>query len=458
MNKEQFENVLSIAMSTGADFAEIYYEEHQAKNYCLNDSKLDTIKTSNTKGLGIRIIKGDEYFYSSTNNLNYDNLCETAKKLAENISNSTKKINIKLKDLKISKPVIRIPHNQFPVSKKKEILNNADTLIRERYKEITQATLSFKEEEKEFIIANTEGTYIKSGNTYTRFSGIVYTQKDDVKEDDFIAYGEGKGYEFLENFNVEEKMLETAASAVEKLSAEDFKGGELPVIIAPGFGAVIFHEACGHGLEATSVAPKLSIFSELKDQKIGSKKVTLIDDGTIENMWGSSIIDDEGNIPQKNILIENGILKNYLVDKIGSIKMGVPATGCGRRESYEYAPTSRMSNTYLAPGTDKIEDMISSIKLGVYCKKFSGGTVNPATGDFNFAVDKAYLIEKGKITKHLKGVTLIGNGKDILNNVEMVSDDLILSDGYCGSKSGLIPVTIGQPTIKISKILVGGKE
>ena len=366
--------------------------------------------------------------------------------------------NIKLKDLKISKPVIRIPHNQFPVSKKKEILNNADTLIRERYKEITQATLSFKEEEKEFIIANTEGTYIKSGNTYTRFSGIVYTQKDDVKEDDFIAYGEGKGYEFLENFNVEEKMLETAASAVEKLSAEDFKGGELPVIIAPGFGAVIFHEACGHGLEATSVAPKLSIFSELKDQKIGSKKVTLIDDGTIENMWGSSIIDDEGNIPQKNILIENGILKNYLVDKIGSIKMGVPATGCGRRESYEYAPTSRMSNTYLAPGTDKIEDMISSIKLGVYCKKFSGGTVNPATGDFNFAVDKAYLIEKGKITKHLKGVTLIGNGKDILNNVEMVSDDLILSDGYCGSKSGLIPVTIGQPTIKISKILVGGKE
>lgn len=161
---------------------------------------------------------------------------------------------------------------------------------------------------------------------------------------------------------------------------------------------------------------------------------------------------------EKNILIEKGVLKNYLVDKTGGITMGIPINGCGRRQSYDYAPTSRMSNTYLAPGTDKIEDMFASIDLGVYCKKLSGGKVNPATGDFNFSVDIAYLIEQGKITKQLRGVTLIGNGKDILNNVEMVSDDLLLADGYCGSKSGFIPVTIGQPTIKISKILVGGRE
>lgn len=385
-------------------------------------------------------------------------MCSIAKKLAANISNIPHKTSVKLNELLTKKNQIKIDHNQFPTLKKKEILKNIDKLLREKYKEINQLSLSFNENKKDFVLANSDGLYIQSDSIHTRFTGIVYTKKEDVKEQQFLAYGKACGYEFLDDFNIEEKMLETAKLAVDKLDAIDFKGGELPVIISPGFGAVIFHEACGHGLEATSVAPNLSIFSNLLNKKIGSEKVTLIDDGTIDNMWGSNIIDDEGNQTEKTILIEKGILKNYLVDKCGGIKMGLPANGCSRRESYDYAPTSRMSNTYLAPGNDKIEDMLKSIKLGVYCKKLSGGTVNPATGDFNFAVDVAYLIENGKITKLLRGVTLIGNGKDILNNVEMVSDDLELSDGYCGSKSGFIPVTIGQPTIKISKILVGGKE
>ena len=246
--------------------------------------------------------------------------------------------------------------------------------------------------------------------------------------------------------------------AVEKLDAIDFKGGEYPVVIAPGFGAVIFHEACGHGLEATSVAPHLSVFSDDLGKKVATTKVTLIDDGTIENAWGSFIVDDEGNESKKNILIEKGILKNYLIDQFNSKEMKLKSNGCGRRQNYCYATTSRMSNTYLAPGVDKVDDMIKSIKLGVYCLKLSGGSVNPATGDFNFAVDTARLIENGKVGKLLKGITLIGNSKDILNNVEMISDDLEISAGYCGSKSGTIPVTIGQPTIKVSKILVGGKE
>ena len=191
---------------------------------------------------------------------------------------------------------------------------------------------------------------------------------------------------------------------------------------------------------------------------MASSKVTLIDDGTISNAWGSNLIDDEGTTTQKNILIEDGILKTYLVDKLHEDSMNITANGCGRRESYNYAPTSRMSNTYLKPGTDTFEDMLKSIKLGVYCERMSGGTVNPSTGDFNFAVETARLIENGKLTKRIKGITLIGNSKDILQNVEMISSDLELSAGYCGSKSGMIYVTIGQPTIKVSKILVGGKE
>jgi TldD protein len=232
----------------------------------------------------------------------------------------------------------------------------------------------------------------------------------------------------------------------------------MPVIIGPGFGAVIFHEACGHGLEATSVAPKLSIFTNLINRQVGTEKVTLIDDATLKGEWGSNIIDDEGAKTKKNILIENGVLKDFLIDRYSTILMNNKSNGCGRRESYEYAPTSRMSNTYLAPGTDSIEDMIKSIKHGIYCKKLSGGQVNTTTGDFNFGVDAAYEIIDGKLGERIKGVTLIGNGKDILNQVEMVGNDLNLGDGYCGSKSGMIPVTCGQPTIKVSKILVGGKE
>ena len=249
-----------------------------------------------------------------------------------------------------------------------------------------------------------------------------------------------------------------AQTAIKKLDAKDFKGGEIPVILCPGFGAVIFHEACGHGLEATAVAPHLSVFSDDLGKEIASKKVTLIDDSTIKDSWGSFTIDDEGNIPSKNILIENGKLKTYLVDQFNSKKMNMNSNGCGRRENYRYSTTSRMSNTYLAPGNDKIEDMIKSVNYGVYCESMSGGSVNPSTGDFNFSVETARLIENGKLTDYLKGVALIGNSKDILKNVEMVSDDLKLETGFCGSKSGSIPVTIGQPTIKVSKILVGGME
>ena len=194
------------------------------------------------------------------------------------------------------------------------------------------------------------------------------------------------------------------------------------------------------------------------NKKIGSNKVTLRDDGTLPNIWGSSIIDSEGNNTKKNVLIEKGILKSYLVDGFNSKKMQHPITGSSRRESYMYPPTSRMNNTYLDKGTDKIEDMIKSIDYGIYCKSMRGGSVDPKTGDFNFSVDESYLIEKGKITDMLTGITLIGKGQEILKEVEMVSDDLSLETGYCGSISGTIHVTIGEPTIKVSNILVGGSE
>ncbi len=456
MDKKDYEELLTLAMSTGADFAEIYVEDGKTISYRVIDSKLDGIGSSTTRGMGIRLIKNNDYYYTSTNNLSMENIKNIIKNLIKNLSGtSTKKIQ--LNDLEEVYPKIEIPHDQYPVEKKKKYLLNMDKKVREVSPLITQVSLTFLEDDKEYLIANSEGKYIKSKNCVTRYMCNVYAEDEDKKANEFTDYAQGKGYEIL-NQNLESQSIKTANTAIEKLYAVDFKGGELPVVIAPGFGAVIFHEACGHGLEATRVAPKISVFSNDLGKEIATQKVTLIDDGTIPNAWGSNLIDDEGNPTQKNILIENGILKNFLVDKLHSKEMKLSANGCGRRESYQYAPTSRMSNTYLKPGNDKVEDMIKSIKLGVYCQRMSGGSVNPATGDFNFAVDTARLIEDGKLTKMIKGITLIGNSKDILKNVEMVSSDLLLSGGYCGSKSGMIYVTIGQPTIKVSKILVGGKE
>lgn len=457
MKKNEYEEYLNLALSTGADYAELYYEKAITTTYKLSNSKLDTINNENRLGIGIRIIKNDECYYTSTNNLEKANVISVIKKLLKNFDKREGK-KIKLLNLVDKTNNSKIPYKQYPIEKKKKLLKKMDKIARDYSKLVTQVTGGILENSREFTIANSNGKFIKSNNNIIRVMVSVYVEKNGVKEHEFADYAGGKGYEILDELDIESMILSMTETAIKKLDAKDFKGGELPVVIAPGFGAVIFHEACGHGLEATSIAPKLSVFSDDYNKVIASDKVTLIDDGTILGAWGSSIIDDEGNITKKNILIEKGILKNYLVDSQNEKKLHHKANGCCRRESYNYAPTSRMSNTYLAPGNDKVEDMIKSIDLGVYCERMSGGTVRTSTGDFNFAVETARLIENGKLKDYLKGITLIGNSKEILKNVEMVSNDLVIAAGYCGSKSGMIPVTIGQPTIKVSKILVGGKE
>lgn len=457
MNKELLTKYLNIALETGADYAEIYYEKTKNTTFRLNDSKLDSIDTNDEEGLGIRIIKKDESYYTSTTNFEPKNIEKTIRRLLKNISEE-KGRKVVLNELVDKRRKAKIPHDSFPISKKKELLYKIDEIARKQSKEVVQVSAGIIESDKEFTIANSDSLLITGNSILTRIVATIFTEKNGIKTHEFVDYGKGLGYELLDEISIDEMIEKTTKTAIEKLDAKDFKGGELPVVIAPGFGAVIFHEACGHGLEATSVAPHLSVFSDDLGKKIASPKVTLIDDGTIAGAWGSSIIDDEGNPTQKNVLIDKGILKSYLVDHFNSKQMKQTINGCGRRQDYHYSTTSRMSNTYLAPGTDKVNDMIKSIKLGVYCERMSGGSVNPSTGDFNFAVDTARLIEDGKIKELLKGITLIGNSKEILKNVEMVSDDLKISAGYCGSKSGTIPVTIGQPTIKVSKIIVGGKE
>jgi TldD protein len=229
------------------------------------------------------------------------------------------------------------------------------------------------------------------------------------------------------------------------------------VIIGNAFGGVIFHEACGHPLETEAVRKKATPFADRLGQEIAQPCLTAIDDGTLPGVWGSVRVDDEGMETQKTTLIEKGVLKNFLSDRIGAKELGLPRTGSGRRESFRYAPVARMRNTYIAPGKDKVDDMVSSVDEGFYAKILGGGSVNPATGEFNFSVQEGYRISKGKLGEPLRGATLIGKGQEIMPQISMVGDDLEMAAGMCGASSGSVPVTVGQPTLKVDEILVGGR-
>ena len=250
---------------------------------------------------------------------------------------------------------------------------------------------------------------------------------------------------------------EAARHAVVMAGAGYCPAGVMPVAIESGFGGVIFHEACGHSLEASSVAYNASQFCGKLGQKIANEKVTAIDDGTIPNAWGSINIDDEGTPSRKRVLIEKGILKTYMIDKFNGRRMGMESTASSRRESYSYTPTSRMTNTYIAAGEDKNEDIIASIEYGLYAKKMGGGSVNPVTGEFNFAVDEGYMVRNGKICEPVRGASLVGKGSEIIQKIDMVGTDMDMGQGMCGSSSGSIPTNVGQPLIRVSSITVGGR-
>ncbi len=456
MNKKTLQLLLDNIIESEVDFGEIFYENTLVKTYEVIDSKLDTINSRIIHGVGIRLAHNNDIVYGYTNDLKKKSLYELVSRIKNNFSNNRLIKEVNLERLKISRDKSVIKHNDMDDNKKKEYLLNIDKLARSIDSRIVQVDTVFYESDSEVIIANTNNTYVKENRPLTRLNITIIAKDDKRQTKSSKSYGISGGYELLDEIDIKKEVVNLATSAIKKLSAKPCPSGEMPVIIGPGFGAVIFHEACGHSMEATTVSYNTSILSGKLNEKIASSKVSIIDDGTLKSKWGTTVYDDEGNKTRKNVLIKNGVLKGYLIDYLNNRKMNMEITGSGRRESYKYAPTSRMNNTYLVKGHDKIEDMIKSVKYGIYAVNMGGGSVDPVTGDFNFAVNEAYLIENGKITDMVLGGSLIGNTLDILNNVSMVSDDLSFDTGFCGSVSGNVPVTIGEPTILVSKILVGG--
>lgn len=456
MEKTELESILHELTSTGADFAEIFLENSTTKKYSYLNNNLDDIEVKILDGVGLRIALDKDIYYGYTNQLSNEGVNKVINNLIVNIEGDKKYDNIKLNEKAVYNSNPKINHDEYGEENKKDFLKKFNEKIREKNEFIEQVSLTIYENDQKVTIANHTGLYVEDNRMLTRVIVSVVAKKGESIANVFKPYGSSSGYELLDTIDIEKESDIISEAINNKLDAVPCIGCEMPVIMAPGFGAVIFHEACGHAMEATSVADDLSVLSGKLGQKIASDKVTIIDDGSIDKYWGSTHIDDEGNKTRKNLLIENGVLKGYLIDELNNRKMNMNVTGSGRRESYHYAPTSRMNNTYLSPGTDKVEDMIKNTKFGLFAKRMGGGSVSPTTGEFNFAVTEGYMIRDGKIAECVKSASLIGTTLDILNNVESVSDNLEYETGACGSVSGWVPVTIGQPTIKVSKILVGG--
>ncbi|WP_143317485.1 TldD/PmbA family protein [Clostridium sp. HBUAS56017] len=451
--------ILSKCLITGGDFAEIFEEDSISNGIGIIDNRVENALGGRSYGVGIRIFKGLKSVYAYTNDSSTNGLLDTAYKAALALGELKEEKSIILNNIVEINNVHKIKKypNVVGYDKKIDIMKIAYKNAKEFNSAISQVSVSYLDKDQKILVANTEGIYAEDRRVRTRLAISAIASKGNENQTGFEGPGAHKGFELFEEIDPAYYGREAARTAYTMLNAKNCPAGNMMVAIDSGFGGVIFHEACGHSLEATSVAKGNSVFSNKLGEQIASTKVTAIDDGTIPNSWGSINIDDEGNLARKNVLIENGILKSYMIDKLNGRRMGMSPTGNSRRQSYKFAPTSRMTNTYIANGDDKPEDIIKSMSDGLYAKKLGGGSVNPVTGEFNFAVSEGYIVKNGEIQEPVRGASLIGKGSEVLMNIDMVGSNLLQSQGMCGSVSGSIPVNVGQPMIRVKKMTVGGR-
>lgn len=454
--------VLNEALRTGGDYAEIYAEDTIAKSVRLENGKVDSSIRSESYGVGLRILKGLKSVYGYTSNTSAKSLLSLAHKLAAGFEGE-RIITVKSIEKQKIKVLNKVTDhlNDVDAEDKIALLKEAASITMNVDKRLVRVVDSFATNTSKIQIFSAEGEIGKEYNNLEERGRLMMTSVASDKgqiESYYAAPGRYAGWHYFKDTLDWKGLAKTVGEkAIALLSAKECPSGRYPVVIANGWGGVIFHEACGHSLEATATAKKLSVFSDSIGKQIASPIVSAFDDGTMPNEWGSNNIDSEGHVTQKNQLIKDGICVGFLVDKLNGRRLNMEANGCSRRQSYRYEPTSRMSNTYIAAGKDKPEDIIKDTKLGIYVTNFGGGSVEPTTGEFNFSASEAYIIRDGKVCEMVKGCTLIGSGKEVLMNIDRVGNDVDLGQGMCGSASGMVPVNVGQPTIRIKEITVGGR-
>lgn len=451
-------NVIEKGLERGADFVEVFIDNTHRKNFSYLGKKPEKAISGITSGAGLRFFVGTEQFYTFTNDL-------TESGLLRAVDQATRAFPSQKRELPLIPPSSGTEFFGTDLSGSKALptdprwkgLEAMDQAARQFSSLITQVHAEVSEVIKHIHIVNSEGVNRAESRCYLNAFTRVFAEDQGANEMGYERTSFIGSADDWQKIDFQKMATDAAAQSLRILKAEWAPAGEMPVLLDSGFGGVIFHEACGHGLETTSVAKEASVFCGKLGERVAHESVTAIDDGTLLGENGSFEIDDEGEPSRRTVLIEKGILKSYIVDKMGARKTGFAITGSGRRQDYRFAPTSRMRNTFIAAGSSSFEEMIRDIDYGLYAKNLGGGSVNPGTGSYNFAVNEGFIVRNGKIAQQVKGASLIGTGIETLGRVIKVGQELKLAPGTCGSVSGMIPVTVGQPPLLVSKLTVGGK-
>ena len=461
LSKESVQKILAAALQNGGDLAEVYLENVENLNLTLDDGRLERATQGNDIGGGVRVFYGNTAAYAYTDDLTESALIQAAKaaaaaakgtnkpRVAIDLTQSISKLNFEIKR----------PFDQMSMADKAAILRQMDSRARAYSPEIVQVAARYNQVSRKVWIYNSDGVWAEDDRQILEFSGSVAAQRGEVRQAMGTGIGGQMGLELLDDHDPVAALEDAAKSAVIMLDAKPAPAGEMTVVINNGWGGVLFHEACGHCMEADFITTGASAYADLVGEKVAPDFLTAVDDGTIPGRRGSLRFDDEGTPTQKTVMIENGILKEYMWDLTEARRAGRHSTGNGRRQSFRHMPMPRMTNTYIDAGPHDPEEIIRSVKKGIYAKKMGGGQVEIGRGDYVFTITEGYLIEDGKLTAPIRGATLVGNGPDSLKQIDMIGTDLALDPGrgMCG-KMQSARVSVGQPTVRIPKLTVGGTD
>lgn len=459
LKKNVMEGLIEILMSGGGDFADLYLEKSRSLNIVLENRKIEKITSGERLGLGMRVLCKDRTYFAFTEDLSIGAMEQLARELASRETDSLQnRVNPGALEIGDGSSLYRIASDRGSLAEKVAGLNRMNEAAWREPGHLNQLTLIYGEMEKDVWIMNSRGGYVHEARPRVKTIAQGVFGKDGIVQSTYESMGALGDYGFIRQSDLGGFVENLMYRGEGLLQAEEAPSGTMPVVISGEAGGTMVHEACGHGLEADIVEKGMSVYGGKIGNKVASELITVVDDGTIRGRYGSGFFDDEGTKTKENILIEKGVLKGYMSDLLSAGKLGLEPSGNGRREDYRSAPITRMTNTYIAKGQSRPEDVVASVDRGLFVRKMGGGQVNTATGDFVFEVSEGFLIEGGKLGRQVRGATLIGNGPDVLNRIDMVAGDFGYSLGTCGKDGQGVPVADGQPTLRIPTLVVGGTK
>jgi len=459
LDESVIQRTLATALRTGGDFAEVFVEDKRSSSAMLDDGRVEELSSGRDRGAGIRVVVGDTTGFAHTADLSDTGLsaaAEAAAAAARSGGGGVRTVELTRQTVERSNPVAVMPET-VGKGDKVALLRRADEAARAEGAAIRQVRARYGDSRRQILIANSDGLLTADDQVRTLFVVSTVAFGDTGMQTGYESVGRTVGFELFDRYEVEDVARRSSQRAITKLSARPAPSGTMPVVIGPGGGGVLFHEACGHGLEKDLVDKGASAFKGRLGEQVASPLVTLVDDGTMAEEWGCYAVDDEGTPAQRNVLIEDGVLTDYMWDFLRSRKDGRARSGNGRRQSYQHLPMVRMTNTYLLAGDGHPDDIVSSTERGVYVASLGGGQVNTASGDFVFGMTEAYLIEDGEITEPIREGNLIGNGPKVLTEIDAVGNDFAMGHpGMCGKDGQGVPVGDGVPTLRVKALTVGG--